>query len=212
MLFNLVLAFSLTRLVLRPSTKAQVATYELFGDALIAGNVLRTIYENPWFLQHVREDMFVQHERHAGFDFHCLLETAWYISLLPHCPDMGTFVHHALSAVMAIYGLNMNVSYLGFMVLAIMIWSNLFLAASRILYYNNNPMSKHMFRAFAVVYFAMRIAVFPFWYMPLMLFKVWPVWMSAGMSQTCYVMNGGLLVITGMQFVWFWRILRLALS
>jgi hypothetical protein len=210
MLLNLVLAFSLARLFLHPKTKAQIASYEFVGDALIAINVIHTIYKNPWFLQGVREDLFVQHERHHGFDFHCLLETAWYISLLPYCQDMGTLAHHGLSAGMAIYGLNKNTTYLGFMVLGIMVWSNVFLAASRIMHYNNNPLAKHAFRVFAVVYFVMRIGVFPFWYMRMMLFRVWPLWMAAGMQHTCYIMNGGLLIITGMQFVWFRRILRIA--
>lgn len=210
MLFNLVLAFSLTRLLLNPKTKAHVATYELFGELVIAANVVRTISNNPWYVTSIRENLFAPAERHAGFDFHCLLETAWYISLLPHCDSTGMFVHHALSAAMALYGLHMNVSYLGFMVLSIMVWSNLFLAASRILHYNGSPHAKHAFALFALVYFAMRIVVFPFLYMPLMLFRVWPVWEAAGLQQTCYIMNGGLLVITGMQFWWFGRILKVA--
>lgn len=208
MLLILVLMFSLTRVISKPTTRTEVAIYELFGDSLIAGNVLWTIYRNPWFLHGVREELFVQQERHNDFDFHCLLETAWYISLLPYC-QADTFVHHIISALLAVYGLKQNITYFGFMVFAIMVWSNLFLTSSRILYYNNNPASKHVFTAFAAVYFLMRVIIFPFWFIPLMYFKVYPVWMYAGLVEQCYVINGGMLVIAGIQLVWFRKILQL---
>lgn len=158
MLFNLVLAFSLTRLFLSPKTKAHVATYELFGCLFIAANAVRTISSNPWVLA-------IRDERHAGFDFHCVLETAWYISLLPHCDSMAMFAHHALSATLALYGLYMKVTYLGFMALSIMVWSSLLLAASRMLHHSGSRLAKPSF----AVYFVTRIAV-----LPLMLFRVWP--------------------------------------
>jgi hypothetical protein len=168
---------------------------ELLGDTILACNIIRTFYYNPELLHN-----YNQVSRIPAIDFHIMLEMGWYISLLPFTKNKDIFYHHILSIILGIYGYYHNITYLGFTLLSIMIWSNLFLGIMRITHYKISGY------CFAMVFFIFRIIIFPFWFMP----KI--VYLQTENMILYYTMNSGLSMLMLMQFFWFGKILSKILT
>lgn len=206
------LTFSYGRYLFNPTTKALEATWDLVGDSLLAFNVVRVWLSHRWLFAGLHHSLFITHARFPEFDMHIAMEVAWYLSLLPYTKDRATFVHHLLSAVMGVYGFYNNITYIGFLLLSLMIWSNIPLAIAKILHEQKSRYADLSMMVFAIAFFITRIIVFPFYYIPIVLYSVRETWLDAGLTNIYYSMNAGLLILAMMQFIWFRKIVRICFS
>lgn len=203
------LIFSLSRHYFDPTSKALEAAWDLVGDSLLAFNVARIWLSNTWLFSGINSALIITQPRIYEFDLHIVMVVSWYLSLLPYTQDTTTFIHHLLSAIMGYYGYYNNVTYLGFLLLSLMIWSNLPLAVSKLLYETRSKHAVIVFDIFAVVFFITRVVVFPLHYMPIVLYVARDALLDAGVYHSLVC---GLFVLVLMQFLWFPKILRLCLK
>ena len=204
--------FTFSRYIFDPTTKALEETWGLVGDSMLAFNVASIWLSNRWLFTELQPALYITRLRMPVFDVHIAMEVAWYISLLPYTKDRMMFVHHLLSAFMGMFGFYYNVTYIGFLLISIMIWSNIPLSLSKILHEQRHKYTKPMFILFAFTFFITRIVIFPFVYIPIVLFDVREEWLNDGLVGLYYGLNMGLFVLAGMQFIWFVKIIRLVMK
>jgi hypothetical protein len=182
---------------------------ELIGDVLIACNIVRTFYYNPYLLTDGR-NMIVQREmRHSSLDMHMLLELAWYMASFPYLKDNLMVIHHVLTVVIVVVGYVMNVTYFSFLLFSLIIWSNIFFGAAKIAYSRAHWLQRPMAMCFALSFFLFRTVLFPFWLLPMLFVDARDYWVHERRAAPMYYSSCIVLsTIALMQYFWLFKIVR----
>lgn len=182
---------------------------ELIGDVLLAGNVVRTLVNDPTIVTDVNTWTIQGSLRDRALDFHLEVEIAWYLASLWHLRSKLMIAHHLLTVSVASVGYVMNVTHFSFLVLTTMIWSNVFLGAAKIAHKNKHRLAKPLFLAFAFTFGTTRVIIYPFWVLPL-LFKNRTYWVEERHVGALYYGSCCcLLIVACLQYYWFGIILKM---
>ena len=185
---------------------------EFLGDSLIACNVLRPLYYNPILLNNTSNNtsLYVQNERNPALDFHVALELSWYIAILPYTKEKSMYIHHTLTILLLSIGYYYNITYVTFLLLGTIIWSNVCLHVAKITHKNNHKLKDKVFLLFTILFFITRIIIFPFYIAPIITFRLHDNWVTQQNKFVLYYgVNVGMYVLILMQFYWFCKIVRI---
>ena len=201
---------------------------ELIGDIIIATNVVLTFYTNQNLLllllsssSQNRMELCIQRgSRYQALDFHILMEIAWYMASTPYHlfvkHDRIMALHHIIVVCISSIAFYYNVTYLTFIILSSIIWSNIFLGISKATLrllkqrncYYHRLLTNAAFTCFAISFFVFRIVFLPFYITPLILFDIRKYWVyERGVGTLYWLVVSCFLTIIAMQFLWMWRII-----
>lgn len=186
----------------------------------LIGNIARIVYHDPSVLDMADPSHIVQdrHLRIVDLDNHLLLEMAWYSSDI--CIMMifkeasagfslSMLYHHLASIALMILAYNLNLTYYGFTLLALLIISNPFLHVAKALHITGNTVAaNYAFVMFACTFFTSRIVVFPCWFMRITLWDSYRFYCDHHL-HIYMTANALLLALMGFQLLWFRKIIRI---
>ena len=183
---------------------------ELIGDIFLAGNVIKIFAQYPNLLRDKHVLCIQREDRFPALDFHILMEMAWYMASLPYTRDPLMILHHVVTASVMAIAYYYNVTYITFMVLASIIWSNILLGLSKMARKNNWVIKTPIFVMFTISFFVFRILLLPFYVMPMLVFDVRDYWViERNIGHVYWLVVSSMGIIISMQFYWMAKILRL---
>lgn len=179
--------------------------WEICGSAVLLFNMFRIAISNPKYLSAEYLTAYVDDVPLKDF---IDLETAWYANGLLletigfQWPNIDMFLHHLITLVLIMMGRHTSMYPLVFSVLFVTTLSNPLLNMTKLLQFYDIRYKKHTFLAFAVVFFATRVVVYPVHVLRNTLF-------AENMTSWLFAGNVGLAALYGMQLFWFSKIVKI---